>query len=66
MVMVLSKKTYPRVTEAFYTTKQDKIGLGLTVANRIVAEHLGELHISSEKRYWNENRHHSPKEVWKY
>ena len=38
-----------RVTEAFYTTKQDKIGLGLTVANRIVAEHLGELHISSEK-----------------
>lgn len=38
-----------RVTEAFYTTKQDKIGLGLTVANRIVAEHLGELHISSER-----------------
>ena len=65
MVMVLSKKNLLRVTEAFYTTKQDKIGLGLTVANRIVAEHLGELHISSEK-ILNENRHHSPKEVWKY
>ena len=49
MVMVLSKENLTRVTEAFYTTKQDKIGLGLTVANRIVAEHLGELYISSER-----------------
>ena len=45
----IKQENLPRVTEAFYTTKQDKIGLGLTVANRIVAEHLGELHISSEK-----------------
>ena len=38
-----------RVTEAFYTTKHDKIGLGLTVAKRIVTEHFGELRISSER-----------------
>ncbi|MDH4423733.1 ATP-binding protein [Bacillus cereus] len=38
-----------RVTEAFYTTKYDKIGLGLTVAKRIVTEHFGELRISSER-----------------
>lgn len=37
------------VKEPFYTTKHDKIGLGLTVADRIVTEHLGELHISSER-----------------
>ncbi|MGE7883150.1 ATP-binding protein [Bacillus sp. NPDC094077] len=45
----IKQENLVHVTEAFYTTKQDKIGLGLTVANRIVAEHLGELHISSEK-----------------
>ncbi|MBE5104732.1 ATP-binding protein [Bacillus thuringiensis] len=45
----IKQENLVRVIEAFYTTKQDKIGLGLTVASRIVAEHLGELHISSEK-----------------
>lgn len=45
----IKKENLALVTEDFYTTKQDKIGLGLTVANRIVAEHLGELHISSER-----------------
>ncbi|MES5952146.1 ATP-binding protein [Bacillus fungorum] len=46
----IKKENLARVKEAFYTTKQDKIGLGLTVANRIVTEqHLGELHISSER-----------------
>ncbi|MCC2380095.1 two-component sensor histidine kinase [Bacillus wiedmannii] len=46
----IKKENLARVTEAFYTTKQDKIGLGLTVANRLVTEqHLGELHISSER-----------------
>ncbi|MFE6134580.1 ATP-binding protein [Bacillus sp. NPDC057893] len=44
----IKKENLGRVTEAFYTTKQDKIGLGLTVAERIIKEHLGELHISSE------------------
>ncbi|PEW67752.1 two-component sensor histidine kinase [Bacillus cereus] len=46
----IKKENLARVKEAFYTTKQDKIGLGLTVANRLVTEqHLGELHISSER-----------------
>ncbi|MDA1678975.1 ATP-binding protein [Bacillus cereus group sp. TH152-1LC] len=45
----IKKENLARVKEAFYTTKQDKIGLGLTVADRIVNEHLGELHISSER-----------------
>ncbi|WP_270605953.1 ATP-binding protein [Bacillus mobilis] len=45
----IKKENLARVKEAFYTTKQDKIGLGLTVADRIVNEHLGKLHISSER-----------------
>ncbi|MGH0594917.1 ATP-binding protein [Bacillus pretiosus] len=46
----IKKENLARVKEAFYTTKQDKIGLGLTVANRLVTEqHRGELHISSER-----------------
>ncbi|UOB78470.1 ATP-binding protein [Bacillus sp. ZJS3] len=46
----IKKENLARVTEAFYTTKQGKIGLGLTVANRLVTEqHLGELHISSKR-----------------
>ncbi|KFM99739.1 GHKL domain-containing protein [Bacillus clarus] len=44
----IKKENLGRITEAFYTTKQDKIGLGLTVVQRIITEHLGELHISSE------------------
>ncbi|TCW56630.1 hypothetical protein EC917_104353 [Bacillus thuringiensis] len=45
----IKKENLARVKEAFYTTKRDKIGLGLTVADRIVNEHLGKLHISSER-----------------
>nr|WP_275900218.1 ATP-binding protein [Bacillus wiedmannii] len=45
----IKKENLARVKEAFYTTKQDKIGLGLTVADRIVNEHLGKLRISSER-----------------
>lgn len=44
----IKKDNLGRVKDAFYTTKQDRIGLGLTVAERIVTDHLGELHISSE------------------
>ena len=57
----IKKENVARVTEAFYTTKQDKIGLGLTVADRIVNEHLGTLHISSERDKGNENRYYSSK-----
>ncbi len=49
----------------FYTTKQDKIGLGLTVADRIVNEHLGTLHISSERDKGTRIDIILPKKVWK-
>ncbi|MBY0599920.1 ATP-binding protein [Bacillus bingmayongensis] len=38
-----------RITEAFYTTKTGGIGLGLTVACKIIEEHNGEIHITSKR-----------------
>ena len=37
----------PRVFEPFYTTKLDRMGLGLPTAHRIVAEHGGFINISN-------------------
>lgn len=40
----------PRVFEPFYTTKLDRMGLGLPTAHRIVSEHGGFINISSDDK----------------
>jgi two-component system sensor histidine kinase AtoS len=39
----------PRIFEPFYTTKLDRMGLGLPTANRIIAEHGGFININSDE-----------------
>lgn len=45
----IQEENLNRITEAFYTTKKDGIGLGLTVARKLIEEHQGEMQITSEK-----------------
>ncbi|MBP2653496.1 MAG: kinE 9 [Firmicutes bacterium] len=40
----------PRVFEPFYTTKLERMGLGLPTAHRIVHEHSGFINISSDEK----------------
>jgi len=40
----------PRVFEPFYTSKLDRMGLGLPIAHRIVAEHGGFINISADEK----------------
>ncbi len=40
----------PRVFEPFYSTKLDRMGLGLPTAHRIISEHGGFINISSQER----------------
>ncbi len=42
-------KILPMIFEPFYTTKSDRMGLGLPIANRIIAEHGGFINVSPKK-----------------
>lgn len=44
-----SEESASHATEPFYTTRTVGIGLGLTVANKIIGRHHGQMHISSDK-----------------
>lgn len=39
-----------RIFEPFYTTKLDRVGLGLPIANRIIAEHGGFVNVSAGEK----------------
>jgi len=45
----VSPQILPRVFEPFYTTKLERMGLGLPMAHRIVTEHSGFINISSDE-----------------
>ncbi|MDR3561717.1 MAG: ATP-binding protein [Negativicutes bacterium] len=44
----ISPQIMPRIFEPFYTTKTDRIGLGLSVSQRIIHEHGGFIDISAD------------------
>ena len=43
----VSPEVLPKVFEPFYSTKLDRLGLGLPVVYRIVAEHCGFININT-------------------
>lgn len=48
--MGINPEILPRVFEPFYTNKLDRMGLGLPIAHRIVAEHGGFINISANDK----------------
>ncbi len=51
----LSAEVIAKATEPFYTTRNTGVGLGLSVANKVISEHHGYLRLNnrSEERDWD-------------
>ena len=45
----ISQEILPRAFEPFYTTKLDRTGLGLPIAQRIITEHGGFININPDE-----------------
>jgi signal transduction histidine kinase len=44
----MDRETAQRIFDAYYSTKRGGTGLGLAIAQRIIREHNGAIHVSSE------------------
>jgi two-component system sensor histidine kinase AtoS len=51
----LSPEVIQKATEPFYTTRNTGVGLGLSIADKVVSEHHGFLRLNSrtEERDWD-------------
>ena len=51
----LTEDLVKQATEAFYTTRHTGVGLGLSVAQKVITEHQGELKLNSrtQERNWD-------------
>ncbi|WP_270180673.1 PAS domain-containing sensor histidine kinase [Alkalihalobacillus sp. CinArs1] len=45
----IAQERIPHIGTPFYTNKEKGVGLGMTVSNKIISEHFGEIKIESEK-----------------
>ncbi len=46
----ISKKNIDRIFEPFFSTRPDRVGLGLTFAKKVVEEHGGRIHVESRPK----------------
>ncbi len=44
----IEKGLLPKIFDPFFTTKEKGVGLGLSVAHKIAAQHNGQLSVSNE------------------
>lgn len=47
----ISRSDYDRIFEPFYSTKKDRTGLGLTIAQKIIENHGGSINVKSSQGY---------------